>query len=74
MLSKESAAQKAKYIGICVDILQKLAKDLKFTYELHTTSDNNYGVFDKETLEWDGLIKDILAQVFVFILIHYVKI
>ena len=44
------------------DIFKQLKKDLNFTYEYVQPPDNKYGGFNKETKEWNGMIKDILER------------
>ena len=39
-----------------IELIEMLSKDLNFTTTWIPTKDNSYGVYDKETQEWNGLI------------------
>ena len=39
-----------------IELIEMLSKDLNFTTTWIPTKDNSYGVYDKETKEWNGLI------------------
>ncbi|UYV79947.1 GRIN2B [Cordylochernes scorpioides] len=45
--------------GFCVDLLQKFANDLKFTYNLYRVEDGVWGIYKNNA--WNGLIKEILS-------------
>ena len=50
-----------KYEGYCIDILDKLASELKFTYEIHPSPDGSYG--SKIDGQWSGVIGDLINKV-----------
>lgn len=59
-----------RYEGYAVDIIDNLSKLLKFTYKLEIHPDNKPGTLNKETNEWNGLIRHILdgvGDIFFFI-------
>ncbi|XP_030832321.1 glutamate receptor 2 [Strongylocentrotus purpuratus] len=53
------------YIGYVPSLLKELKKvfeedmGLDFTYRLELLGEGNYGKYDKSTLEWDGMMRDL---------------
>ncbi|XP_050698141.1 glutamate receptor ionotropic, NMDA 2B-like [Eriocheir sinensis] len=47
--------------GFCIDLLEKFAADLGFTYELVRVDDGKWGTMDKDH-RWNGLIGDLLRR------------
>jgi len=50
------------YKGYCIDLLNELAKNLHFTYELYLSPD---GMFGAETANgtWNGMIGELVNKV-----------
>ncbi|XP_067050317.1 glutamate receptor ionotropic, kainate 3-like [Acropora muricata] len=46
------------YEGYCIDLLNKLAENLHFTYEIYTSPDEAYGA-ESENGSWNGLIGEL---------------
>ena len=50
------------YEGYCIDLLNELAKSLKFTYEIYFVPDGLYGA-KTENGTWNGLIGELVNKV-----------
>lgn len=50
------------YEGYCIDLLNKLAENLHFSYEIHPFPDEVYGA-ELENGSWNGLIGELINQV-----------
>lgn len=50
--------------GYCIDLLDKLANTLNFTYHLYIVSDLNYGIqkYTDQGIQWNGLVGELLAK------------
>ncbi|CAH1400966.1 unnamed protein product [Nezara viridula] len=49
----------ARFAGYSMDLIDEIAKDLKFSYKFYLAPDGEYGSFNKETKQWTGLIKEL---------------
>ena len=49
-----------EWFGLIPDIFNSLARHLNFTYSIATSRDGNWGSVNKDTGEWNGIIKDII--------------
>lgn len=52
-----------RYEGYAIDIIDELSKLLDFDYEILIQKDGNYGVYDNDTRQWDGMIGKIRSGV-----------
>ncbi|XP_043794555.1 glutamate receptor ionotropic, kainate 2-like isoform X3 [Apis laboriosa] len=52
--------EQKRYEGFCVDLIEEIAKLLNFKYEFELVPDGNYGTLNKETKQWNGLIRRLL--------------
>ena len=50
------------YEGYCIDLLNELARNLKFTYEIYVSPDGMYGA-ELENGTWNGMIGEIVNEV-----------
>ena len=60
------------YEGYAIDVLQRVAEELDFNYELIEPQDGLFGV-KLENGSWNGIIRDILAGVKKNLILVYVK-
>ena len=49
------------YEGYCIDVLDQLASELKFTYEIEAFPNGTYGA--EVNGQWDGLIGELVSKV-----------
>ena len=49
--------------GMCIDLVKRLAEELKFRYDITLVKDNGYGGLNRDTMEWNGMIKEIIDGV-----------
>lgn len=52
------------YKGYCIDLLDELAKNLKFTYEIYISPDGMYGA-ELENGTWNGMIGELVGKVII---------
>lgn len=55
----------AQFEGYAMDLIDGIANILNFTYRFELVPDNNYGKYDPETGEWNGLIRQLLDKVII---------
>lgn len=53
----------ARYEGYSMDLIDAIAKKLEFKYEFQLAPDGRYGSYNKDTKQWDGLVRQILDGV-----------
>ena len=46
--------------GLSIQLLDRLARDLNFSYQLYITADGKYGSRDPVAGRWDGLVEDLV--------------
>lgn len=52
-----------RFEGYSLDLIDAIAKFLNFKYVFELAPDGRYGSFNKQTQQWDGLVKQILDGV-----------
>ena len=62
MVKEMRANGNFSYEGYCIDLLNELARILKFTYEIYPSPDGLYGV-EMENGTWNGMIGELLNKV-----------
>lgn len=59
-----SSNKTKEFKGLSIDILDKMREALKFNYEIHLVPDGNFGVKDRLSGQWNGVVKEIIDKVF----------
>jgi len=62
----------ARFYGFCVDLLEIIAKQVGFDYILDLVPDNKYGAQDPVTLEWNGIVEQLIKHVCFYHIIIYI--
>lgn len=52
--------EQTRYEGFCIDLIEEISKQLNFKYEFELVPDGAYGTYNKETKQWNGLIRRLL--------------
>lgn len=53
----------AKYEGFCIDLLKWIASQVGFQYSIRLVPDHMYGVYDPDTKEWNGIVRELMEKV-----------
>ena len=51
------------YEGYLIDLMDEIAKQLKFKYQLYEPPDGFYGAYNKKTKKWTGMIQELIIGV-----------
>lgn len=49
--------------GFCIDLLRLVSKIVGFQYKIGLVPDGKYGVYDLETGEWNGIVRQLMDKV-----------
>lgn len=52
-----------RYEGFCIDLLKEIANMVGFEYRIELVPDGKYGVYDLETGEWNGIVRQLMDKV-----------
>lgn len=63
-----------RFYGFCVDLLERIARDVGFDYILDLVPDRKYGAQDPFTGEWNGMVLHLMKHVGPEIILHKTKI
>lgn len=55
--------QNELFEGFCIDVLKLIAKMVGFEYNIKLVPDGKYGVYDLETGEWNGIVRELMDKV-----------
>ena len=47
--------------GLSIDLLQRLAADLDFDFELYIVADSAYGIYNAQNNTWTGMVQDLIS-------------
>lgn len=65
--SSEMLTGNERFEGFVVDVIDEVSKLLGFNYVLRLVADSNYGSYNPVTKEWNGIIRELLDQVYCLI-------
>jgi len=51
-----------RFEGFCVDLLEQIANQVGFNYQIELVEDNNYGAVNFTTGEWNGLVRELIER------------
>nr|XP_032516825.1 glutamate receptor ionotropic, kainate 2 isoform X3 [Danaus plexippus plexippus] len=60
--ASEKLTGNAQFEGYAVDLIHEISKILGFNYTFKLAPDGRYGSYNRETKEWDGMIRELLEQ------------
>jgi len=55
----------ARFRGFCIDLLDQLAKLLKFDFVIKLVDDGKYGAPVGQNGEWNGMVRELIDKVLV---------
>uniref|UniRef100_A0A8D8LX89 Glutamate receptor ionotropic, kainate 2 n=2 Tax=Cacopsylla melanoneura TaxID=428564 RepID=A0A8D8LX89_9HEMI len=61
-LSSVNLTGNARYEGFCIDLLRAIAGMVGFEYSIQLVPDGKYGVFDYESGEWNGIVRQLMDK------------
>ncbi|XP_044738243.1 glutamate receptor ionotropic, kainate 2 isoform X2 [Chrysoperla carnea] len=60
--SSEKLTGNDQFEGYAIDLIHEISRILGFNYTIRLAPDGRYGSLNRETKEWDGMIKELLDQ------------
>ncbi|KAL1459759.1 hypothetical protein WDU94_011714 [Cyamophila willieti] len=61
-LSSVNLTGNDRYEGFCIDLLRSIAGMVGFEYSIQLVPDGKYGVFDYESGEWNGIVRQLMDK------------
>lgn len=49
--------------GFCIDLLKAIAEMIGFDYQIALVPDGKYGVYNLDTGEWNGIVRQLMDKV-----------
>ncbi|CAB3388917.1 Hypothetical predicted protein [Cloeon dipterum] len=59
----------SRYEGFCIDLLKSIANQVDFNYDIRLVPDHMYGVYDPESKQWNGIVRELMDKVSSWLLI-----
>ncbi|CAG0878614.1 unnamed protein product [Darwinula stevensoni] len=60
--NKEHLEGNDRFEGFCMDLIDEISQILHFNYTYKLVDDGSYGAKDKDTGEWNGMIRELLDR------------
>jgi len=60
--SSEQLSGNDQFEGYAIDLIEEISKILGFNYTFKLVPDGRYGSLNRETKEWDGMMRELLEQ------------
>ncbi|EZA54440.1 Glutamate receptor, ionotropic kainate, partial [Ooceraea biroi] len=60
--SSEKLSGNSQFEGYSIDLIYEISRLLGFNYTFRLVPDGRYGSYNKQTKEWDGMMKELLDQ------------
>lgn len=60
-----------RFEGFGIELIDELSKMLGFNYTFHIQEDGVYGSLNRQTGEWNGMIKELLEYVSIYMNCNY---
>lgn len=68
MVKEGNMTGNERYEGFCIDLLNKIATQIGFHYSIRLVPDHMYGVYDTESKQWNGIVKELMERVWKILL------
>ncbi|XP_073985740.1 glutamate receptor ionotropic, kainate 2 isoform X2 [Rhodnius prolixus] len=62
MVREGNITGNARYEGFCIDLLKFVAGQVGFQYAIRLVPDHMYGVYDPDTKQWNGIVKELMDK------------
>ena len=63
MIREGNVTGNNRYVGFCIDLLRLISEMAGFQYTIQLVPDGKYGVYDPETGEWNGIVRQLMDKV-----------
>lgn len=62
MMRQAENGSRPQYEGFCIDLLREIASMVGFEYRIQLVPDGKYGVYDPDTGEWNGIVRQLMDK------------